>query len=73
MTPGVLSGCGLPVDGAPSDDPYALTTDLSGRQLGLAKWIANEKNPLTARSFVNRLWQHHFGRGLAGTPNNFGV
>ncbi|TWU50931.1 Planctomycete cytochrome C [Rubripirellula tenax] len=73
VTPGVLSGCGVPVEGAPSDDPYALTTDVNHRRLGLAKWIVDERNPLTARSFVNRLWQHHFGRGLVATPNSFGV
>ncbi|MGB7323578.1 MAG: DUF1553 domain-containing protein, partial [Rubripirellula sp.] len=73
VTPGVLSGCGVPVDGAPTDDPFALTTDVNGRRLGLANWIVDPKNPLTARSFVNRLWQYHFGRGIVATPNSFGV
>jgi len=39
----------------------------------LAKWICNEKNPLTARVIVNRIWQHHFGRGIAATPSDFGA
>ncbi len=43
----------------------------SGR-LELAEAIASKDNPLTARVLVNRLWQHHFGRGLVGTPSNFG-
>ena len=43
----------------------------SGR-LELAEAIADAKNPLTARVMVNRLWQHHFGRGIVGTPSNFG-
>ena len=73
ITPGVLSGCGVPVDGAPTDDPYALTTEVSGRRSGLAKWIADERNPLPTRSFVNRIWQHHFGTGIVKTANNFGV
>ena len=73
VTPGVLSATGLPVEGAPSDDPYALTTEIKGRRLGLAKWIAHPKNPLTARSFVNRIWQYHFGYGIVRTANNFGA
>jgi mono/diheme cytochrome c family protein len=42
------------------------------RRLALAKWIVNERNPLTARVMVNRIWSWHFGRGIAGNPNNFG-
>lgn len=43
----------------------------SGR-LELAQAIANPRNPLTARVMVNRLWQHHFGRGIVSTPSDFG-
>jgi hypothetical protein len=43
----------------------------SGRDL-LAGWIADPKNPLTARVMVNRVWLWHFGRGLVNTPNDFG-
>ncbi len=43
----------------------------SGRRQ-LAAWIADAKNPLTARVMVNRIWQHHFGEGLVRTPNDFG-
>ncbi len=44
----------------------------SGRQ-ELAEAIATEKNPLTAKVFVNRVWQAFFGRGLVATPSNFGA
>ncbi len=44
----------------------------SGRRLALANWIASTDNQLTARVFVNRLWEHHFGRGIVPTPNDFG-
>ncbi len=44
----------------------------SGR-LELAEAIASKDNPLTARVMVNRIWAHHFGRGIVGTPSNFGA
>lgn len=43
------------------------------RRLRLADWIASEENPLTARVMVNRIWQHHFGRGIVDTPSDFGA
>jgi hypothetical protein len=42
------------------------------RRAALAKWIADPKNPLTWRVMANRVWQMHFGRGLVGTPSDFG-
>ena len=42
------------------------------RRAALAEWIVSRENPLTWRSIVNRIWLHHFGRGLVATPNDFG-
>jgi hypothetical protein len=44
----------------------------SGRRRVLADWVASPANPLTARVMVNRVWGHHFGRGLVRTPSDFG-
>jgi hypothetical protein len=54
-----------------SRQPRQAYTTGSGR-LELARAIANPSNPLTARVIVNRLWMHHFGRGLVVTASNFG-
>lgn len=42
------------------------------RRLKFARLIVDQRNPLTARVVVNRIWQHYFGRGIVATPNNFG-
>jgi hypothetical protein len=39
----------------------------------LANWMTGTGNPLVLRVFVNRVWQHHFGRGIVATPNDFGT
>jgi mono/diheme cytochrome c family protein len=64
VKPGVLSVVYAPSATVPE------TTE--GRRLALARWIASPENPLTTRVIVNRLWQQHFGQGLAANPNNFG-
>jgi hypothetical protein len=56
----VLGGQELPAD-----------SETSGREQ-LAEWILADDNPLTARVMANRIWQHHFGRGIVPTPNDFG-
>ncbi len=48
-------------------------TSYQGRRTALANWITSSTNPLTPRVIVNRIWASHFGRGIAGNPNNFGA
>ena len=53
--------------------PEAFPAGQGRRRLALAEWIVDRKNPLTARVIVNRVWSWHFGKGIAGNPNNFGA
>jgi hypothetical protein len=53
----------------PQIQPTERTT---GRRTALANWITDEKNPLSTRVIVNRVWQRHFHQGLVPTPNDFG-
>lgn len=54
----------------PLNDPELPTT---GRRLAFARWLTGSSNPLTARAIVNRIWMHHFGRGIVATPGDFGI
>ena len=63
---------------APPGQPLALASkdpDLatSGRRLAYARWLTSGTNPLVPRVLVNRVWLHHFGVGLVGTPSDFGT
>lgn len=48
------------------------TATSTGRRTAMAAWLVDPSNPLTARVRVNRLWQRRFGRGIVGTPSDFG-
>src|SRR5205823_6507732 len=54
----------------PSKDPKLPT---SGRRLAFARHLTSGQHPLLGRVLANRLWLHHFGRGLVDTPGDFGV
>ncbi len=69
MKPGVLSAAAS--GEVPFPDPPAGAKS-SWRRRGFAEWAASKENPLTARVMANRIWQHHFGRGIVATPSNFG-
>ena len=69
-SPGPLVRRGLPT--FLGDSQLTVPGDQSGRRQ-LAQWIARSENPLTARVMVNRIWQHHFGKGIVTTPSNFGL
>jgi len=69
MKPGFVAAAtyGTPPTEIPPADGHT-----SGRRRALAEWLASPQNPLTARVIVNRIWHHHFGRGIVATLDNFG-
>ena len=69
MAPGFLTAA---TDGDPPTRIARPGGRTSGRRLALAEWIASRGNPLTARVIVNRIWHHHFGRGIVRTLDNLG-
>lgn len=69
VLPGDLSILGAGPD-IVDNDPLLATT---GRRLAFAKHLTSGDHPLVARVIVNRIWMHHFGRGLVDSPGDFGV
>ena len=69
MSPGFLT---VATYGDPATELPRPDGRTSGRRLALAEWIASQDNPLTARVMVNRIWHHHFGRGIVRTLDNLG-
>jgi hypothetical protein len=53
--------------------PVRALAHSTGRRKALAEWLTLPENPLTSRVIVNRLWQHHFGRGIVATASDFGT
>ncbi len=70
---GVYSNKGERVEPGTPERVLPFSEEYSPDRLGLAKWITNPGNPLTARVAVNRYWQLIFGRGLVNTPSDFGI
>jgi mono/diheme cytochrome c family protein/cytochrome c553 len=71
VQPGVLSAVGR--DSVAHQSATERRPTIEGRRRALAEWIASSENPLTPRVIANRIWAWHFGRGIAGNPNNFGA
>jgi hypothetical protein len=69
MKPGFV---GVITEGNPPTEIPPADGHTSGRRRALAEWLTSPSNPLTARVAVNRIWHHHFGRGIVATLDNFG-
>ncbi len=69
---GVYDSHGEQVSHGTPESILEFGSEYSSDRLGLAQWLFNPENPLTARVAVNRYWQMIFGRGLVNTPDDFG-
>lgn len=66
-------GPGLPLVLASAIPGQEGGDETSPRRAALARWLTSTDNPLTARVMANRIWQHHFGRGIVSSPSQFGL
>jgi hypothetical protein len=72
--PGPVVVGGVPAVLVPQQPAFEKPNErTSRRRISLARWLVADRNPLTARVIVNRVWQHHFGQGIVRTPSDFGV
>ena len=69
MQPGFLT---VATSGNPPVEIPPANGHTGGRRRALAEWLVSPENPLTSRVIVNRIWHHHFGRGIVATLDNFG-
>ena len=69
VEPGALSI----LDPGPAKITPVANPNSTGRRAALARWLTDPKNPLVPRVMANRIWHYHFGRGIAGTPSDFGI
>jgi hypothetical protein len=77
LNPGRLVGPGVPTVLTDGKTPFEVkppwpNAKKTGRRLAFARWLTEPDHPLTGRVLVNRLWKHHFGRGIVKSLDNFG-
>lgn len=70
---GIYDAPTVPVEPGTPTSILAFDESLEQNRLGLAKWITNQENPLTARVFVNLIWQEIFGTGIVKSAGDFGM
>lgn len=73
LTRGVYSEHGKEVSARGLDRVFAWDKSLPRNRLGLAHWLFDARNPLTARVTINRIWATHFGKGIVETVEDFGT
>lgn len=70
---GAYDAPGAPVDPGTPERIFPFGTERPRNRLGFAQWLLDPGHPLTSRVAVNRVWKHHFGRGLVSTVEDFGM